>query len=101
MQHRQAFNKVAGLVLLDSSIVGESPRVTSSQAASTKLLRQLGLMRLMGELGILPVPDAVLSDDLSKQFLYQRFYNRGQLSEIEQMGSDPNLNISLGSCLSL
>jgi pimeloyl-ACP methyl ester carboxylesterase len=93
----QYSSEVAGLVLLDSSIVGESPEVTPSQVVITKLLRQSGWMRVMGELGILPVPEPVLSDDLSEQFLYKRFYNRDQLSELEQMGVGHFPKISLGS----
>lgn len=49
-------------------------------------LRQSGVVRLFGQLGALPVPKAVVSDELSEQFLYQRFYNKDQISEIKQMG---------------
>lgn len=93
----QYSSEVAGLVLLDSSIRGESPGVTPSQIVLTKLLRQSGWMRVMGGLGVLPAPEPVLSDDLSAQFLYNRFYNRDQLSELEQMGSGDFPEISLGS----
>jgi pimeloyl-ACP methyl ester carboxylesterase len=90
-------SKVVGVVLLDSSIPGIRPEVTSSQLKMTKFLRQAGLMRVMGDLGTLPVPKAVISDDLSEQILYKRFYNSDQISEIEQMGTEEFPKISLGS----
>lgn len=80
-------SEVLGVVLLDSSIVGENPEISAPEIFISKLLRQTGWMRVMGELGILPVPNAVLSDDVSEQFLYKRFYNRDQTSELEHMGA--------------
>lgn len=74
--------QTAGLVLLDSSLLGKSPKLTDSTLFFQGALRKLGVMRLMGGLGILPVPEAVLSDDRSKAFLYRNFYNEDQQSEM-------------------
>lgn len=89
--------QVVGVVLLDSSIVGVSPDVSPSELNMTKFLRQSGLMRVMGGLGALPVPKAVISDSVSEHFLYKRFYNGDQISEIKQMGSGDFPQISLGN----
>ncbi|MCR2822299.1 alpha/beta fold hydrolase [Lederbergia panacisoli] len=75
--------KVAGLVLLDSSLVGKSPEISDSALLLQQSLRKLGIMRLMGELGVLPVPEAVMSDKRSKEFLYRNFYNKDQKSELK------------------
>lgn len=94
---KQYPSEVVGVVLLDSSLPNESPEVTSTKLAISKFFRQTGLMRIMGDVGLLPVPKAVLSDDLSKQFLYKRFYNGDQLSELEQMEKEDFPQISLGN----
>ncbi|MFS0861966.1 alpha/beta fold hydrolase [Fredinandcohnia sp. 179-A 10B2 NHS] len=87
---------VRGVVLLDSSIPGVRPDVTSSQLKVTQFLRQSGLMRVIGEFEGLPVPKAVVSDGISEEFLYKRFYNKDQISEIEKMGVEDFPEISLG-----
>lgn len=80
-------DQVAGVVLLDSSLIGKSPEVTESTLWIQELLRKWGVMRVMEDLGMLPVPDAVMSDDRSKEFLYRHFYNQDQQSEIKFMAS--------------
>jgi pimeloyl-ACP methyl ester carboxylesterase len=80
-------NQVAGLVLIDSSLLGKSPEVSDSGLFFQGTLRALGAMRVMGELGMLPVPEAVMSDKRSKEFLYQDFYNKDQRSELSLMAS--------------
>ena len=72
----QNISEVSGVVLLDSSIANIGPDVTASQLSFTKFLRQSGVMRIAGEMGVLPLPKAVVSNELSEQFLYKRFYNR-------------------------
>lgn len=47
----------------------------------------MGVMRVMGNLGMLPVPEAVLSDKRSREFLYRDFYNKVQRSELTFMAS--------------
>ncbi|WP_284037076.1 hypothetical protein [Neobacillus sp. 114] len=42
----------------------------------------MGVMRVMGNLGMLPVPEAVISDKRSREFLYRDFYNKFQRSEL-------------------
>ncbi|MFD2445025.1 alpha/beta fold hydrolase [Bacillus sp. CGMCC 1.16607] len=78
-------DEVAGIVLLDTSLIGKSPKVSDSALLFHGSLRKLGVMRIIGELGILPVPEAVMSDARSKAFLYRQFYNEDQRSEIKFM----------------
>jgi pimeloyl-ACP methyl ester carboxylesterase len=80
-------NQVAGLVLLDSSLIGKTPRVSDTGLLLQASLRKVGLMRVMGQLGMLPVPEAVISDGRSEQFLYQHFYNKDQRSELKHMST--------------
>ncbi|VEF49119.1 alpha/beta hydrolase fold protein [Bacillus freudenreichii] len=88
-------NQVAGMVLLDSSLIGKSPEVTDSALFFQESLRELGVMRLMGNLGILPVPEAAMSDERSKEFLYRSFYNEDQKSEIKFMTTTDEKQLKL------
>lgn len=80
-------DEVAGMVLLDSSLIGKSPVVTDWGLSLQASMRSLGMMRLMGELGMLPIPEAAMSDERSKEFLYRDFYNKDQQSELKFMAT--------------
>ncbi|MFS0576965.1 alpha/beta hydrolase [Sporosarcina sp. 179-K 3D1 HS] len=80
-------DEVAGIVLVDSSLVDKCPEVSDSTLLIQVALRKLGAMRLLGELGMLPVPESVLLDGRSKEFLYRRFYNKDQQSELKFMAT--------------
>lgn len=80
-------DEVKGMVLLDSSIIGKNPEMSNSALFFQGALREIGVMRLMGALNILPVPEAVLSDNRSKEFLYRSFFNEDQKSELKFMAT--------------
>ncbi|WP_161946616.1 alpha/beta fold hydrolase [Ureibacillus xyleni] len=77
--------EVVGIVLLDSSIIDKGPKVTDSSVFIQGTLRKVGVMRILGEIGALPVPEAVMTSEISREFLYRNFYNADQQSELKLM----------------
>lgn len=80
-------HETAGMVLIDSSIAGLNPDVSEGGLNAQKMMRQFGLMRLLGGLGVLPIPEAIMADPLSESFLYRRFNNDDQISELLLLGT--------------
>ncbi len=74
-----------GLVLLDSASVDLSP--PTAGLTLQKVLRQAGVFRLLGNMGILPLPDAIISNSLSREFLFRSYNNRDQISEFVNMAT--------------
>ncbi len=75
----------AGIILLDPASPDLHPPVSASGLKMQQLMRQLGLLRLFGSIGLLPLPEAVMGDRLSRDFLYRSYCNQNQISEFMHM----------------
>ncbi|MNH83672.1 Soluble epoxide hydrolase [compost metagenome] len=72
----------AGLVLIDSSQVGQQLSFSDWQLLLMQTSRITGVNRLIGTLGLVPLPD---QDTKSKDLFYQMAYNRNHTSELRNM----------------
>lgn len=75
----------AGIILLDPASPDLHPPVSASGLKMQQLMRQLGLLRLFGNIGLLPLPEAVMRDIMSRAFLYRSYCNQDQISEFVHM----------------
>lgn len=74
--------ETAGLVMVDSSQVGQQLSFSNWQLFLMQASRITGVNRLLGELGLVPLPD---QDSKSKDLFYQMAYNRNHTSELRYM----------------
>ncbi|RUT28647.1 alpha/beta hydrolase [Paenibacillus zeisoli] len=72
----------AGLVLVDSSQVGQPLSFSDWQLFLMQASRITGVNRLIGALGLVTLPD---QDSKSKDLFYQMAYNRNHTSELRNM----------------
>ncbi len=56
-------------------------------------MRQLGLLRIFGSIGLLPMPEAVMGDAMSRAFLYRSYCNQDQISEFMHMVTTSALQV--------
>ncbi|USB34360.1 alpha/beta hydrolase [Paenibacillus sp. YPG26] len=72
----------AGLVMIDSSQVGQQLSFSEGQLLLMQASRITGVSRLAGTLGLVPMPD---QDKVSKDLFYQMAFNRNHTSELRNM----------------
>jgi len=83
----------AGVILLDSASPDLHPPVSAFGLKMQQLIRHLGLLRLFGRIGLLPLPEAVMGDSMSRAFLYRSYCNRDQISEFMHMATTSNRQV--------
>ncbi len=74
-----------GLVLIDSSHVDQEGGFSKAESYVFRVLKEIGVGRLLELMNMLPVADYFTNDELSVHFFHQHFYNDNQISELEFM----------------